>query len=82
MIAEPLTVSVDTDQEEVARIFSKYSFLAVPVLDRKGGFAGIITMDDILHVVREEQSEDVLALGAVSNSDTDTPYLSMTPVTM
>lgn len=76
MIAEPLTVSVDTDQEEVARIFSKYSFLAVPVLDRKGGFAGIITMDDILHVVREEQSEDVLALGAVSSGDAGTPYLA------
>ncbi len=76
MIAEPLTVSVDTDQEEVARIFSKYSFLAVPVLDRKGTFAGIITMDDILHVLQEEQSEDVLALGAVSSADVETPYLS------
>lgn len=74
MIAEPLTVSVDTDQEEVARIFAKYSFLALPVLDRRGELAGIITMDDILHVVVEEQTEDVLALGAVSASEQ--PYLA------
>ncbi len=76
MIAEPLSVSVNTDQEEVARIFSKYSFLAIPVLDSRGAFAGIITMDDILHVLVEEQTEDVLALGAVSATDTERPYLS------
>jgi magnesium transporter len=77
MIGEPLTVSVDADQEEVARIFSKYSFLAVPVLDRRGFLAGIITMDDILHVLQEEQSEDMLALGAVAPTDVETPYLSL-----
>jgi magnesium transporter len=76
MIGEPLTVSVDADQEEVARIFAKYSFLAVPVVDRKGFLAGIITMDDILHVLQEEQSEDMLALGAVVARDVETPYLS------
>ena len=76
MIGEPLTVSVDTDQEEVARIFSKYSFLAVPVLDRRGALAGIVTMDDIVHVLVEEQTEDVLALGAVSPSDSEKPYLA------
>ncbi len=76
MIAEPLTVSVETDQEEVARIFSKYSFLAVPVLDRRGALAGIITMDDIVHVLLEEQTEDILAMGAVSAPDTEKPYLS------
>jgi magnesium transporter len=76
MIAEPLAVSVDTDQEEVARIFSRYSFLAVPVLDRRGALAGIITMDDIVHVLVEEQTEDVLALGAVSSSDNEKPYLA------
>jgi magnesium transporter len=76
MIAEPLTVSVDSDQEEVARIFSKYSFLAVPVLDRQSTLAGIITMDDIIHVLVEEQTEDVLALGAVSPADNEKPYLS------
>jgi magnesium transporter len=76
MIAEPLTVPVDTDQEEVARIFSKYSFLALPVLDRRGALAGIVTMDDIVHVLVEEQTEDVLALGAVSALDDEKPYLA------
>jgi magnesium transporter len=81
MISEPLTVSVDTDQEEVARIFSKYSFLAVPVLDRRGTLAGIITMDDIIHVLTEEQTEDVLALGAVSAGDNEKSYLAQGVIT-
>ncbi|HEX8551746.1 MAG TPA: magnesium transporter [Abditibacteriaceae bacterium] len=76
MIAEPLTVSVDADQEAVARIFDKYSFLAVPVLDRRGALAGIVTMDDIIHVLVEEQTEDVLALGAVSAGDNERSYLA------
>lgn len=76
MISEPLTVSVDADQEAVARIFDKYSFLAVPVLDRRGALAGIITMDDIIHVLVEEQTEDVLALGAVSAGDNEKSYLA------
>ena len=77
MIGEPLTVGVDADREEVARIFSKYSFLALPVLDRRGTLAGIITMDDVIHVLVEEQTEDVLALGAVVAGDSERPYLSM-----
>lgn len=76
MIGEPLTVSVDTDQEEVARIFAKYSFLAVPVVDRAGFLVGIVTMDDILHVLQEEQSEDMLSLGGVTPTDVETPYLA------
>jgi magnesium transporter len=76
MISEPLTVSVDADQEAVARIFDKYSFLAVPVLDRRGALAGIVTMDDIIHVLVEEQTEDVLALGAVTAGDDDRSYLA------
>lgn len=82
MIGEPLTVRADADQEEIARIFAKYSFLAVPVVDSQGFLVGIITMDDILHVLQEEQSEDVLALGAVSSSDAETPYLSLSPVSI
>lgn len=75
MIAEPLTVAVDDNQEAVAHIFDKYSFLAVPVLDRRGTLAGIVTMDDIIHVLIQEQTEDVLALGAVTAGDSEKSYL-------
>ncbi|MCC6485092.1 MAG: magnesium transporter [Armatimonadetes bacterium] len=64
-----ITVSVDTDQEEVARTIAKYDFVAVPVLDHRGMMAGIVTVDDVLDVLQEEQTEDVLKLGAVAASE-------------
>ncbi len=79
MTREPITVSVDTDQEELARLISKYDFLALPVLDRNSMLAGIITVDDVVDVLVEEQTEDVLKLGAVTA--TETPYLSTGVVT-
>jgi magnesium transporter len=66
---------VDTDQEEVAQIISKYDFLAIPVLDREGRLAGIVTVDDIVDVLVEEQTEDVLKMGAVGT--TDKPYMAI-----
>lgn len=66
MVKEPITVGVDTDQEEVARLISKYDFLAMPVLDRDGCLAGIITIDDIVDVLVEEQTEDVLKQSGIS----------------
>lgn len=76
MTRELITVDVDTDQEEVARIIAKYDFLAVPVLDREGFMAGIVTVDDVVDVLLEEQTEDVLRLGAVGA--TEMPYLAST----
>ncbi|RYX81448.1 magnesium transporter [bacterium] len=76
MTTDIISVSVDTDQEEVARLIAKYDFQALPVLARNGDFAGIITVDDIIDVLVEEQTEDVLALGAVT--PTEKPYLSNT----
>lgn len=64
-----ITVSVDTDQEEVARQIAKYDFVALPVLDHRGVMAGIVTVDDVLDVLEEEQTEDVLKLGAVAASE-------------
>jgi magnesium transporter len=75
MTPEPITVTVDTDQEEVARLISRYDFLALPVLDRDGGLAGIVTVDDVVDVLVEEQTEDVLRLGAVTPPANETPYL-------
>lgn len=76
MTPEPITVQVDTDQEEVAKMFSKYDFLALPVLDHSGALAGIVTVDDVVDVLEEEHSEDVLALGAVTTAGDEAGYLT------
>lgn len=68
MIKEPLTVSVDTDQQDVARLIAKYDFLAMPVLDKNGYLAGIVTIDDIIDVLVEEFNEDYMRL---SGSDAE-----------
>lgn len=62
MTAEAVTVSVDTDQEEVARLISKYDLLNIPVLDRNGHLAGIVTVDDVIDVMVEEFNEDFMRL--------------------
>lgn len=66
MTTDLITVAVDADQEAVARQFSKYDFLAMPVLDRGGFLAGIITVDDIIDVLTEEQTEDQLKFSGIS----------------
>jgi magnesium transporter len=57
------------DQEEVARIFEKYDILALPVIDDEGVLVGRITADDIIDVVREEATEDMYRLAALSDQD-------------
>lgn len=57
-----IAVSTDTDQEEVAHIVSQYNILAVPVVDPAYKLVGIITVDDIIDVIREEVTEDFLQL--------------------
>ncbi|MEE4242318.1 MAG: magnesium transporter [Desulfopila sp.] len=57
-----ISVSTDTDQEEVAHIVSQYNFLAVPVVDSAYCLVGIVTVDDIIDVIREEATEDFLQM--------------------
>ena len=76
MTPDPITVSVDTDQEDVARLFSKYDFLALPVVDRQGALAGIVTVDDIIDVLVEEHTEDQLKFSAVEPGVINQPYFS------
>ncbi|MDR9500774.1 MAG: magnesium transporter [Desulfurivibrionaceae bacterium] len=57
-----ISVTTDTDQEEVAHIVSRYNILAVPVVDSAYKMMGIITVDDIIDVIREEATEDFLQL--------------------
>ncbi len=59
MLTRTKYVKTDKDQEEVARIFKKYNFLALPVITEDGKLVGIVTVDDIMDVVDEEAEEDL-----------------------
>jgi len=61
-----ISVTVDMDQEEVARQVASYNLLAIPVLDNDNRLVGIITVDDVVDVIREEATEDMLKMaGAI-----------------
>lgn len=62
-----------SDQEEVASLFKKYDLLAMPVVDREDRLVGIVTVDDILDVIEEENEEDFAKMNALEPSDE--PYL-------
>lgn len=66
-------IDTHTDKEEVARQFSKYSFLAMPVVDKEGRLVGIITVDDALDVIKDEATEDITKLAGLTPADK--PYL-------
>lgn len=58
-------IRADQDQEEVARLFQRYNWVAAPVLDADGRLVGVITFDDVADVIQEEAEEDIRALGGV-----------------
>ena len=62
MIKNVHTIRPETDQEEVARIVAQYNFLAVPVIDSESNLLGIVTVDDVVDVIREEATEDFLQM--------------------
>jgi magnesium transporter len=68
MVKEVITVFQDTDQEEVAKTLETYDLLALPVVDRYHRLLGIVTFDDIIDVIREEQTEDIYKMSAVGAS--------------
>lgn len=65
-----ISVSVDMDQEEVARQVASYNLLAIPVVDRDGVLVGIITVDDVVDVIREEATEDMLKMAGAVQEET------------
>ncbi len=71
-------VNTQTDQEEVARMFSKYNFLAMPVVDGEGRMVGIVTFDDAMDVMEEEATEDMELMSGMTPSEK--PYLKSTPL--
>lgn len=69
-----ISVTPDMNQEEVSRLVAKYDLKAIPVVNRKGALLGIITVDDIIDVLVEEQNEDIMKLGGTNGSeDIDEP---------
>ncbi|QQS45827.1 MAG: magnesium transporter [Acidobacteriota bacterium] len=74
MRRKPVTVMVDDDQETVANKIAKYNLLAVPVLEKDGSLVGFVTVDDVIDVMIEEQTEDILRMAAVEPGALDRPY--------
>jgi len=73
MRKKPVTVNALDDQELVANKISKYNLLAVPVLEKDGTVVGFVTVDDVIDVIREEETQDILQMAAVE-SGLDKPY--------
>ena len=71
---KPVTVNVQDDQEVVAQKIGKYNLLAVPVVEQDGSVVGFVTVDDVIDVLIEEQTEDLLRMAAVEPGAMDKPY--------
>lgn len=66
MTSEVYSARVDTDQEEVAKQVASYNLLALPIVDPENKLVGLITVDDVIDVIKDEATEDVLRLAGVS----------------
>ena len=74
MQREQTLIPVDMDQEEVALRFQKYGLISAAVIDQSGRLVGMITVDDVVHIIQEEASEDVLLMsGAGDEGDINQP---------
>jgi len=69
MLTNIISVTTYTDQEEVARMFGKYNFLALPVVDKENRMVGIVTFDDAMDVMEEEATEDMELMGGMLPSE-------------
>jgi magnesium transporter len=69
MIPDPVSVNADDDQEEVARIVTRFDLLAIPVTDVDGRMLGLITIDDVIDVITEEATEDIYHLAGLTEAD-------------
>ena len=82
MRSKPITVNAMDDQEAVAQKIAKYNLLAVPVLEKDGAVVGFVTVDDVVDVLVEEGTEDMLRLAAVEPGALDKPYMQVALPTM
>ena len=69
MVTNLISVNTHTDQEEVARMFSKYNFLALPVVDKEDRMLGIVTFDDAMDVMEDEATEDMEIMSGMLPSE-------------
>jgi magnesium transporter len=75
MKREQTLVPVDMDQEEVALRFQKYALISAAVVDASGRLVGMITVDDIVHIISEEAGEDILRLSGAGDGDINEPIV-------
>ena len=73
MLREQTLIPVDLDQEEVALKFQKYALISAAVVDPAGRLVGMITVDDIVHIIQEEAGEDALLLSGAGDGDINEP---------
>jgi magnesium transporter len=73
MQREQTLIPVDMDQEEVALRFQKYALISAAVVDGSGRLVGMITVDDIVHIIQQEAGEDVLRLSGAGEGDINEP---------
>lgn len=69
MIADPIRAEVSMDQEEAARLVSKYELLALPIVDQEDRLQGIITVDDVMDIMNEETTEDMYKMAGLEEED-------------
>ena len=69
MTTDLISVRVDIDQEEVARQVASYNLLAIPVVDEENKLVGVITVDDVIDVIKDEATEDVYRLAGLATDD-------------
>ncbi|WP_374649664.1 magnesium transporter [Rhizorhabdus sp.] len=80
MAREQTLIPVDMDQEEVALRFQKYALISAAVVDHSGRLVGMITVDDIVHIIQEEAGEDILKLSGAGDGDINEPVLETVKV--
>ena len=69
MTTDIMSARVDTDQEEVARVVASYNLLAIPVVDEEHKLVGIITVDDVIDVIKDEATEDIYRLAGMAGDE-------------
>ncbi len=75
MQREQMLIPVDLDQEDVALRFQKYALVSAAVIDSSGRLVGMITVDDVVHIISEEAGEDALLLSGVDEGDINEPII-------